>query len=676
MIAGETLEQTLRDGLVAVTASVAPAPPTPSPLRVLLISEGTYPYTYGGVSTWFDSLVHILPDVTFDVVAIVAEADLDVVWDLPANVRVQTVPMWGIRDVKETWRRVPAWGLHRARAAASSEAALEEFVPAFRGFLREILADQADPFALAEYAHRIYRYLGTHDLQRTLRERDVWQAGRQQMMLAYSAVQAELDLPALQMWELTTGFQWISRWLFTLVDRLPEIDVAHAAMSGLSGLIAVVAKLEHGAGLQLTEHGVYLRERFIDESARTDSMLLKLLNQRFARATTEMTYALADEISPCCDYNQRWELEVGARRSQVKTIYYGVDGRKFSAEEPSTDAPRTVVWVARINPLKDVETLLRAAAVVVRQRPDARFRLFGSASAEDAEYYQRCLALHAELELDDVVEFCGYTDEPATAFASGDIVALSSISEGFPYSTLEAMLCGRPIVATAVGGIPEQIEGGGIAVPPRDPEAMGEAILALLNDPTRCRALGVAARERASTEFSLDKFSGTQRSSYLRLSPRHEVADRSPGDVGPTTAPAPDLVRSPASAVADAAAIEKLTAEVQARISTPLDVLEVAAVIESMGVSDAIARARFGRPDTFRVAAAVLAEIRSAPGDRTLRLEPPRDLAYTPRGRGTHLDSARHPFWAMVPSAALLLVIWLSLIHISEPTRRTPISYA
>jgi polysaccharide biosynthesis protein PelF len=664
MTAGAALEQASHDGLVAVTASVGPVRATPSPpLRVLLISEGTYPYTWGGVSTWCDSLVHILPDVSFHVLAITSEAGLDIVWDLPPNVRLHTVPLWGIRDIKESWPGLPLWRLHRARAAAASRAVAEEFVPAFRGFLREILAERADPFALAACAHTIYRFLEKHDLQRTLRERAVWQACRHEMVQGYSAVQTRLDLPPLELWELTTGFQWVSRWLFPLAQRLPEVDVVHAAMAGLSGLVAVVAKLEHHAGLQLTEHGVYLRERFIDESRRTDSVFLKLLNQRFARATTEMTYALADQISPCCDYNQRWELEVGATKSQLETIYYGVDSRKFSADEPASEVPRTVVWVARINPLKDVETLLRAAAVVVGRRPDARFMLFGSAAAEDAEYYQRCLALHAELNLHDVVEFCGYTDQPATAFASGDIVALSSISEGFPYSTLEAMLCGRPVVATAVGGIPEQIEGGGIAVPPRDPEAMGEAILSLLNDPTRCRALGLAARERAATEFSLDKFSGTQRSSYLRLSPHHEWARWLPNGSStaaepPTSSPREGLVEPFATSVLRNAALDKLTVDVQGRISKPLDVLEVAAVIESMGMSDAMARERFGRDDTFQVAAAVLAKIRSAPEGITLRRERPRDLAYVPPGRGTHLDTARHPVWAVVPSAALLLVIW------------------
>src|SRR6266545_8162567 len=116
MTAGAALERATQDGLVAVTASAAPVRAAlAQPLRVLLVSEGTYPYTWGGVSTWCDSLVHVLPDVSFHVLAIVAEAGLEVVWELPPNVRVETVPLWGIRDIKETWHTLPVWQLYRAR---------------------------------------------------------------------------------------------------------------------------------------------------------------------------------------------------------------------------------------------------------------------------------------------------------------------------------------------------------------------------------------------------------------------------------------------------------------------------------------------------------------------------------------------------------------------------------
>ncbi|HEX8967044.1 MAG TPA: glycosyltransferase, partial [Chloroflexota bacterium] len=177
-----------------------------------------------------------------------------------------------------------------------------------------------------------------------------------------------------------------------------------------------------------------------------------------------------------------------------------------------------VVWVGRINPLKDLRTLIGAAALVKAKRPDVRFLLFGSAAAEDQAYYQDILALRAQLGVEDVVEFRGYIAQPVAAYNQGDIVALSSLSEAFPFSVLEAMLCARPVVATAVGGVPEEIQGCGIAVEPRNPRAMADAILELLDDPVRCAALGEAARLKAVEQFSLETCCGAHVASYTQLS--------------------------------------------------------------------------------------------------------------------------------------------------------------
>jgi glycosyltransferase involved in cell wall biosynthesis len=471
---------------------------------------------------------------------------------------------------------------------------------------------------------------------------------------------------------VATAFQWLYRWLFPLARPLPEVDVVHAAMAGVCSIVAVAAKLEHGAGFCLTEHGVYLRERYLAEGDRRDSYFLKLLALRFARRMTEMSYALADQISPCCDYNQRWELQVGAEPAKLETIYYGVDGVQYAAEPHAPNTPDTVVWVGRINPLKDVETLLRAAAQVVRQRPDVKFLLYGSAPAEDADYYQRCLALHAELQLQETVTFCGYTDRPAAAYNSGDIVVLSSISEGFPYSTLEAMLCGRPVVATAVGGIPEQIEGAGIAVEPRNPEAMAQGILTLLEDPSLCRALGVAARERASSRFAARRFSGAHYTTYRRLSRRSErwqpdvVGPRRAGPAGhgvpPPREPLPPGQGDQPGHPREQQRVRQLAEEIQRRTARPVDALEVAAVIESSGVTDLIARQRYGFPDTFRLAEAVFTVLRTVlDGEDATRT--PRDEPVA--AEGSHLDTARHPLLALLPSTALLTAIWL-LTHLGH----------
>jgi glycosyltransferase involved in cell wall biosynthesis len=249
--------------------------------------------------------------------------------------------------------------------------------------------------------------------------------------------------------------------------------VAHAAMAGSCTLVAICAKLEHGAAFMLTEHGIYLREAYLAAAASSDSLFLKLLRLRFARRITELSYATADQISPCCDYNKRWELRLGAEPERVRTLYYGVDSTEFTPTEKSpSEKPSVVVWVGRINPLKDLRTLVESAKLVNVERPDVRFLLFGSAASEDEGYHQEILALRAQLGLEDTIIFRGYVAQPAAAYNEGDIVILSSLSEAFPFSILEAMLCAKPVVATAVGGIPEQIEGCGIAVEPRSPVAM------------------------------------------------------------------------------------------------------------------------------------------------------------------------------------------------------------
>ena len=176
-----------------------------------------------------------------------------------------------------------------------------------------------------------------------------------------------------------------------------------------------------------------------------------------------------------------------------------------------------VVWVGRINPLKDLITLIRAAALVHQSRPDIQFRLYGSAPAGDEAYYQECLALRSELGLDEAVVFAGYASRPEIAFNAGDVVLLSSISEGFPFCVVEAMLCGKPVVGTAVGGVREAIEGCGIPVEPRNPEEMAQAILTLMNDPARCAALGRAAREKAMRYFTLRQTATAYQTSYRRL---------------------------------------------------------------------------------------------------------------------------------------------------------------
>lgn len=505
--------------------------------RVLLVTEGTYPFYWGGLSTWCDSLIRELPEIDFSVIAVTVSPIDQVQFEMPENVvDFRAAPIWGVRNAWEIDDKRSVKEI-RARRHGTHDGSIDRnFVPAFSTFLTQLLGDDRDDGALIAAVHAMYSFFIDHDFDRTFRSEAVWRAlvGDARMSFPRLAATYGIRRPGPSVAEIAAARQWIYHWFFPLARPLPEVEVAHATMGGICSLVSIVAKAEHRCGFLLSEHGIYLREAYLAEHATRGSLFLKLLKLGFARRMTEIAYAEADTVAPCCDYNHRWERRIGVAPERIRTAYYGIDPETLKPPE-RTRAPSAtpvVAWAGRIDPLKDVETLLRAAAVVVAARPEIRFRLYGSAPPGNEAYLERCLALHMELGLGDAVTFEGYVSGMGEAFTGADLVVLSSISEGFPYSILEAMLCGKPVIATAVGGIREQVVPScGRLVRPRDPEALGAAVLGILEDMEACELLGRASRERAASLFTLEQFRATHRELYHQV---RQGASRAPAVAGPT----------------------------------------------------------------------------------------------------------------------------------------------
>jgi hypothetical protein len=115
-------------------------------------------------------------------------------------------------------------------------------------------------------------------------------------------------------------------------------------------------------------------------------------------------------------------------------------------------------------------------------------------------------------------------DDIRDAYVAGSVVVLSSISEGFPYTLIEAMTCGRATVATDVGGVREATGDTGLVVPPRDPGSMAEACLRLLRDELIRHRLGAAARARSLEYFTVDHAVGSFRVIYADLVAPYDAA--------------------------------------------------------------------------------------------------------------------------------------------------------
>ena len=189
----------------------------------------------------------------------------------------------------------------------------------------------------------------------------------------------------------------------------------------------------------------------------------------------------------------------------------GVDPARFRPRPEMREALRrklgfrpsaTVVGlVARLHPMKDHETFLRAAALFAAGRPDAEFALCGDGCVPGAEPLAR---LVSALGLENRVHFLGTRADMEDVYPAFDLAALSSAyGEGFPNTLVEAMACAVPCVATNVGDAERILGSAGLVVRPRDPAALAGAWAETLAGDRA--AHGLQVRERAVAEFALER---------------------------------------------------------------------------------------------------------------------------------------------------------------------------
>ncbi|MEI2720553.1 MAG: glycosyltransferase family 4 protein [Gemmatimonadales bacterium] len=163
-------------------------------------------------------------------------------------------------------------------------------------------------------------------------------------------------------------------------------------------------------------------------------------------------------------------------------------------------ASRWITVIAALTPEKGVDLLLEAAALVARELPAVRWLVLGDGSERASLEARR-----HRLGLDDVVAMPGHLTGPEGALVGAELAVQPSRQEGFGSSVLDALALGVPVVATAVGGLPDALAlGGGVLVPAGDPVALAETVVALLADAPRRDALGAAGRA-AATRFGVER---------------------------------------------------------------------------------------------------------------------------------------------------------------------------
>lgn len=221
----------------------------------------------------------------------------------------------------------------------------------------------------------------------------------------------------------------------------------------------------------------------------------------------------------------------GFAPERLFAIYNGLD---FSRTPPPVDReayfssvglkaePDSVVVgiAARLDPVKDVATLIRGFALAAAECPGLRLLIAG-----DGEERQRLEALAAELGVSDRVCFAGWVTDMDRFYQAIDINTLTSLSETFPYALTEGARMKLPTVSSNVGGVPYLIDSGvnGLLFPPGDAEALSLCLILLARDPERRKELGLRLYRKASEQFSLESTCRRQLEIYRAVLRREAV---------------------------------------------------------------------------------------------------------------------------------------------------------
>jgi len=205
--------------------------------------------------------------------------------------------------------------------------------------------------------------------------------------------------------------------------------------------------------------------------------------------------------------------KIGINSNKIYTIENGIDLDRYGLSAPNRQsyglAQKDVVVgiVARLVPVKDHDTLLRAFRIVADSIPMAKLIIIGDGSERN-----NLERLVERLDLEGLVRFLGNRNDIPELLSCLDVAVLSSTEEGLPLSILEAMACGKPVVATNVGGIPAVIQHGknGVLVSTRDISGMANALLDVLSDKNRAEKMGMNGRKliekRYDLNYSLKKY--------------------------------------------------------------------------------------------------------------------------------------------------------------------------
>lgn len=320
------------------------------------------------------------------------------------------------------------------------------------------------------------------------------------------SVRAYLELPNVRIEVIADS--WQTRWRairgMVRILRKYRPEILHLHFTGFISLYPWLARIFSVKQIFFTDHSSNPEGHVIRRAPLWKRVAARAINWPMTRVITVSEYGFRCFAGK--DLVPRHRLEMVYNSADLSRASDDRDSRVEFRSKYSIPEDRTLVaQVSWMIPEKGIADLLEAAKLVIAENPGVHFAFVGE-GARRREYTNRA----AEVGLAKHVTFTGQVEDPmgSGVFAAADIVCqVSRWEEVFGYVIAEAMSCGKPMVATRVGGIPELVEDGktGFVIERGDAAGIADRILKLVADPALRQRMGAAGREAARTNFDLEQ---------------------------------------------------------------------------------------------------------------------------------------------------------------------------
>ncbi len=489
-------------------------------IDVLIISEGTFPYVKGGVSTWIYDLITGLEDFRFGIIFLGSKRTdyKEIQYEFPKNL----VFFESYYLFEESERPAPKV-IDGKKEAFDKIARLHMW---FKKHLKEGLPDEV---------RSVDFYLNL------IKEEDFLYARRAWNFIEEQYFEYAPDLPFLYYFWTVRNIH-IPIWkIVNIALKSPKCKLVHSPSTGYAGFLASFIQFNKKTPFVLTEHGIYTKERKIDimeadwiqdarwwfqrEYAEIDHIRNMWIN--FFIGVGKLCYESANPIISLFEGARQLQISYGADPQKTIVIPNGVKIDRYAPlrQKRSEEIPKVIALIGRVVPIKDIRTFIKAIRILVIDIPDVEGWIIGPTD-ENPSYFEECKKLVKIFGLEKNVKFLGFKRLDEILHKVG-LVTLSSISEGMPLVILEGFAAGVPAVTTDVGSCRQLVYGGlnkedidigkaGEVVPISDPSSLANAYKELLLNKDKWKQCQNAAIRRVERFYNFEKFLDNYRNVYKK----------------------------------------------------------------------------------------------------------------------------------------------------------------